>query len=76
GGGPAGRGLVIGTLMSIEGLGGVLGPALMAVAISLSGPRFGLGGVAIVFAALVPLSYAAWQASKRQTLLAPAESPS
>lgn len=62
GGGPAGRGFVIGTLMSIEGLGGVLGPALMAAAISASGPRLGLGCVAVVFAVLGPLSLIAWRA--------------
>ena len=65
GGGPADRGLVIGTLMSIEGLGGVVGPGVAAVVISTAGPRAGLLFIGAVFAVLIPLSYAAWRASRR-----------
>jgi MFS family permease len=58
-GGPGDRGLVLGTLMSIEGIGAVVGPALMAVVIDLFDPRAGVASIGIIFAALIPLTFIA-----------------
>jgi DHA1 family solute carrier family 18 vesicular amine transporter 1/2 len=63
-GGPSDRGLVIGTLMSIEGLGAVVGPGVTAAVISASGARASLAFIGAVFVLLVPLSYAAWRSSR------------
>lgn len=65
-GGPDDRGVVVGTLMSIEGAGSVIGPALTAVVIDLASPRAGIGFIGMVFAALVPLSLLAHRAGGRR----------
>ena len=51
--GRSGRGLVIGSLMSVEGLGSVLGPAAVAGAADLGSPRAGLAVVGVTFALLL-----------------------
>jgi MFS family permease len=56
------RGLVFGILMSVEGLGGVVGPATTAFATDLASPRVGLLIVATAFVSLVPLSAVASRA--------------
>ncbi len=58
-GGEGDRGTIIGTLMSVEGVGSVVGPALSALAIDLASPRWGIAFIGLLFAALVPLSLAA-----------------
>jgi predicted MFS family arabinose efflux permease len=58
-GGGASRGTVLGALMSIEGLGAVLGPGVVAAVINFAGPSAGLVVVGATFACLVPLSFAA-----------------
>jgi predicted MFS family arabinose efflux permease len=55
------RGLVLGALMSIEGLGAVLGPASTAVIIDLFNPRAGLAAIGVIFAALIPLTFVAFR---------------
>lgn len=47
------RGLVFGSLMSLEGLGAVLGPAVAATANELAGPRAGFVSIGAVFGALI-----------------------
>jgi hypothetical protein len=64
-GGEHERGLVIGTLMSIEGLGAVAGPALVATVTGLRSPRAGVATIEIMFLVLVPLSVLAWRESQR-----------
>jgi MFS family permease len=58
-GGQNDRGLVLGTLMSIEGIGAVAGPALMAVIIDLFNPQAGIGAIGITFLILIPLTFVA-----------------
>ena len=55
-GGEGDRGTVIGTLMSVEGVGSVAGPALSALVIDLASPRWGIAFIGLLFAALVPFS--------------------
>lgn len=52
-------GTIIGSLMSVEGLGSVAGPAAVALATDLHGPRAGLAVIAALFALLTPLSFIA-----------------
>ena len=56
-----GRGVVIGALMSAEGLGGVVGPATVALVTDLQGPRAGFAVIAAVFAILAPLCLLAFR---------------
>ena len=53
------RGTIVGTLMSIEGVGSVAGPALTAVVIDLANPRVGLAFIAALFIILIPLCFTA-----------------
>ncbi|MEO9256523.1 MAG: MFS transporter [Tepidiformaceae bacterium] len=55
-GGQNDRGLVLGTLMSIEGIGAVVGPALTAVVIDLFNPQAGVATIGITFTLLIPLT--------------------
>jgi MFS family permease len=64
-GGEGDRGTVIGTLMSIEGVGGVVGPALSALVIDLASPRWGIAFIGCLFAALASLSLAAHWRNRR-----------
>jgi hypothetical protein len=52
-------------LMSIEGVGGVVGPALSALVIDLASPRWGIAFIGCLFAALAPLSLAAHLRNRR-----------
>ena len=61
GGGPADRGLVIGALMSIEGLGSVAGPAVAALVIDAVNPRAGMTFIGATFTLLIPLTYLVWR---------------
>ena len=56
-----GRGVVIGALMSAEGLGGVAGPAAVAFVTDLQGPRAGFAVIAAVFVILTPLCLLAFR---------------
>ena len=56
-----GRGVVIGTLMSLEGLGSVAGPGAVAFVTDFQGPRAGFAVIAALFAVLVPLSFVAFR---------------
>jgi MFS family permease len=60
-GGDVNRGLILGTLMSLEGLGSVLGPAGIALVIDLINPAAGLAAIGVIFAMLVPLTYVAFR---------------
>ena len=60
-GGQSDRGLVLGTLMSIEGIGAVVGPALMAVIIDLFNPQAGVAAIGITFTMLIPLTFLAFR---------------
>ncbi len=51
-GGSKGRGLVLGTLMSVEGVGSVAGPAVVATVAELASPRAALAAIGIVYALL------------------------
>ena len=55
-GGEEGRGLLIGSLMSVEGAGSIAGPGVVAVVADLSGPRAAFGVVGAGLAALVALT--------------------
>ena len=59
------RGVVIGALMSVEGIGSVLGPAATASVIDLVSPRAGVALIGGLFAVLVPLTAGAWWAKAR-----------
>ena len=50
------RGLILGSLMSVEGLGSVAGPAVAGLIIDLSGPRGGLLAIGSVFGLLAVLT--------------------
>lgn len=52
-GGEKGRGLLIGSLMSVEGVGSITGPAVTAVIADLSGPRAAFGFVGVILSVLV-----------------------
>ena len=54
------RGLVIGALMSVEGIGSVIGPAATALAIDVVSPRAGLALIGGLFALLVPITAGAY----------------
>ncbi|MCZ2108104.1 MAG: MFS transporter [Dehalococcoidia bacterium] len=54
------RGLIIGALMSVEGVGSVIGPAVTAFVIDLVSPRAGIALIGGLFALLVPLTAGAW----------------
>ncbi|HKS92641.1 MAG TPA: MFS transporter [Tepidiformaceae bacterium] len=53
------RGLVIGTLMAIEGVGGVAGPALTALVIGVLSPAAGFAAIGVMFIAMAALTLAA-----------------
>ncbi len=55
-GGNSSPGTVVGTLMSIEGLGAVIGPAVIAAIIDWAGPSAGLVAIGVTFACLAPVS--------------------
>ena len=63
-GGASGRGLVFGTLMSVEGLGSVMGPALTATITNVFDPRAGVGCIGVMFAALAVLTALAFLHSR------------
>jgi MFS family permease len=66
-GGASGRGLVFGTLMSVEGLGSVVGPALTATITNVFDPRAGVGFIGAMFAALAVLTAFAFVHSRDGT---------
>jgi MFS family permease len=66
-GGATSRGLILGTLMSVEGLGSVAGPAATATLIDLYDPRAGLAFIGAIFAALVVLTIVAFRQSRRES---------
>ncbi len=65
-GGASGRGFVFGTLMSVEGLGSVAGPALTATITNLFDPRAGVGFIGTIFAALAVLTVVAFLRSRER----------
>ncbi len=66
-GGPHDRGLVFGTLMSVEGVGAVIGPGATALVIGAFNPRAGLALLATGFAILIPLALVAFRRQRKQT---------
>lgn len=70
-GGRADRGFVIGTLMSIEGIGAVIGPGAVAIVIDAINPQAGLALIGATFAVLVPLALV----SQRRSAASAARSP-
>jgi hypothetical protein len=60
----ANRGVVVGTLMSVEGLGGVAGPAAAALIITVASPGAAMGAIGITFVALAPMTLAAARAGR------------
>lgn len=64
-GGAYDRGLVIGTLMAIEGVGSVAGPAITAFAIDLASPAAGFGAIGLMFVLMAVLTVAARRRESR-----------
>lgn len=53
------RGLVIGTLMAIEGVGGVAGPAITALVIGVLSPAAGFAAIGVMFLGMAALTLVA-----------------
>ena len=53
------RGLIYGTLMSVEGIGSVLGPGIVAIAADLASPRAGFAVIGVQYVVLVAVVLAA-----------------
>jgi len=66
-GGTHDRGLVIGTLMAIEGIGGVAGPALTALVIGVLSPAAGFGAIGVMFLVMGVLTLAAHRPAPQAT---------
>ncbi len=66
-GGTHDRGLVIGTLMAIEGAGSVAGPALTALVIGVLSPSAGFGAIGVMFLGMGALTLAARRPAPQAT---------
>jgi hypothetical protein len=66
-GGPDDRGLVIGTLMAIEGIGSVAGPAITTSAIDIASPAAGFGVIGLMFGLMAALTIAARRSERPVT---------
>lgn len=64
-GGEGTRGLVIGTLMSVEGVGSVVGPAVVASVIAAAGAGAGMAAIGVMLLVLVPLTAGAYAVRRR-----------
>lgn len=60
-GGDVNRGFILGALMSVEGLGSVVGPAGIALVIDFVNPAAGIFVIGLIFATLVPLTFIAFR---------------
>ena len=64
-GGEGSRGFIIGTLMSVEGVGSVIGPAFVAFIINIANPGAGIATIGVMFLILVPLTLGAYAVRRR-----------
>ncbi|MBN9492462.1 MFS transporter [bacterium] len=61
------RGLVIGTLMAIEGAGAVAGPAITAFVIGIATPGAGFAAIGVMFLCMAALTFRARRPARRTT---------
>lgn len=70
--GTAARGFVLGSLMSVEGTGSVVGPGVVALVVEVTSPRGGVAAIGVVFFALALLTGLGY---RRLRPVAPASAP-